>query len=313
MHYLTKKTLILFLTLLLVSLFTFFAFHIIPGDPARLILGTQATEEKLQVLRHQLGTDRPLSEQYLSWMGGFLKGDFGNSIRYSMPVKDLIGERLPVTLLLGLISLALILLISIPIGIFAARVKDTFLEQVISFFTMAGISTPGFFISILFIWIFGLILKVFTPGQYVSFQTDLSGFLQFMFFPALAIAVPQIATLVKYIRASMLDELGRDYVRTAKGKGASLTSILYSHVFRNAVVSVIPLFGMIVGSIFSGSIIVEQVFGVPGIGRLLISSVTGRDFPLTQALVMYIATIIVITNFVVDILIQVIDPRIRLS
>ena len=116
MHYLTKKTLILFLTLLLVSLFTFFAFHIIPGDPARLILGTQATEEKLQVLRHQLGTDRSLSEQYLSWMGGFLKGDFGNSIRYSMPVKDLIGERLPVTLLLGLISLALILLISIPIA-----------------------------------------------------------------------------------------------------------------------------------------------------------------------------------------------------
>ena len=172
---------------------------------------------------------------------------------------------------------------------------------------------PSFFLGIIITYIFGLILKVFTPGQYVSFQTDLSGFLQFMFFPALAIAVPQIATLVKYIRASMLDELGRDYVRTAKGKGASLTSILYSHVFRNAVVSVIPLFGMIVGSIFSGSIIVEQVFGVPGIGRLLISSVTGRDFPLTQALVMYIATIIVITNFVVDILIQVIDPRIRLS
>ena len=313
MHNLAKKILILFLTLLLVSLFTFLAFHIIPGDPARLILGTQATEEKLQMLRHQLGTDRPLSEQYLSWMGGFLKGDLGTSIRYSMPVKDLIGERLPVTLLLGLISLVLILLISIPVGIFSARVKDTFLEQVISFFTMAGISTPGFFLSILFIWIFGLILKVFTPGRYVSYLTDLPGFLQFMFFPALAIAVPQIATLVKYIRASMLDELGRDYVRTAKGKGVSLTGILYSHVFRNAVVSVIPLFGMIIGSIFSGSIIVEQVFGVPGIGRLLISSVTGRDFPLTQALVMYIATIIVITNFLVDILIQVIDPRIRLN
>ena len=178
---------------------------------------------------------------------------------------------------------------------------------------MTGISIPGFFLSILFMWVFGLVLHLFTPGNYVSYRDNPVGFFRFMFFPALAIAVPQIATLTKYVRTSVLGELDKDYVRTARGKGSTMHRILYGHVLRNAIVAVIPLIGMMIGSIFSGSIIVEQVFGVPGIGRLLIASVTGRDFPLTQTLVMYVAFVIVITNFIVDILIQLIDPRIRIS
>jgi peptide/nickel transport system permease protein len=312
-RYLVKKLVILILTMFLISLFTFFAFHILPGDPAQLILGTSASPEKLDALRQQLGTDQPLPVQYRAWITGFLHGDFGTSIRYSMPVRDLLSDRIQVTLLLGLMVIVLTLLVSIPLGVHAARVRNTISERIINGLTMLGISFPSFFLSILFMWIFGLVLHLFTPGRYVALSEDPAGFFHFMFFPALAIAVPEIAILTKYIRAAMLEELSKDYVRTARGKGRSRSGILYGHVLKNAIVSVIPLIGMMIGEIFSGSIIVEQVFGIPGIGRLLIASVTGRDFPLTQTLVMYVALVIVLTNFAVDILIQVIDPRIRLQ
>lgn len=296
----------------LISLLTFFAFHVIPGDPAQLILGTTASPEKLDALREQLGTNLPLGQQYVNWITGFVRGDFGTSIRYSMPVKDLIGDSLSVTLLLGLMVIILTLAVSIPLGIYAARKRNTWVEQLINYLNIIGISIPGFFLSILLMWVFGLILHWFTPGQYISWEADFPGFLHYMIFPALAIAIPEIGILTKYIRTAMLEEMDRDYVRTARGKGASVNGILYGHILKNAIVAVVPLIGMMIGSIFSGSIIVEQVFSVPGIGRLLISSVTGRDFPLTQTLVMYIALIIVVTNFIVDILIQLLDPRIRL-
>ncbi len=313
MRYLVKKILILIVTMFLISVLTFCAFHVIPGDPAQLILGTTASPEKLDALRTQLGTNLPLGEQYRNWITGFIRGDFGTSIRYSMPVKSLIEGHVTVTLILGLMVILLTLLVSIPLGIFTAKKRGTWVEQVLGFFNVIGLSIPGFFLSILLMWVFGLVLHLFTPGAYVSYTDSISGFLQYMIFPAIAISIPEIATLTRYVQTAVLEEMDKDYVRTARGKGAGMERILYRHILRNAIVAVIPLIGMIVGSIFSGSIIVEQVFAVPGIGRLLISSVTGRDFPLTQTLVMYIALIIVLTNFAVDLLIQVIDPRIRLS
>ncbi|MBP3735918.1 MAG: ABC transporter permease [Lachnospiraceae bacterium] len=313
MRYLFRKTMILVATVLMITVLTFLAFHVLPGDPAQMILGTQATEEALNALREQLGTNLPMHVQYMNWMRGFLHGDFGNSIRYSKPVAELLSGRIPVTLILGSMVMILTLAVSIPLGVFAARHKNTWVEQVVNFVTIIGISVPGFFLSILFMWIFGLILRLFAPGNYVSYTDSVSGFFSFMIWPALAIAIPQIAMLTKYIRTSVIDELRLDYVRTAKGKGNAPNAILYGHVLKNAIISVIPLIGMMIGDIFSGSIIVEQVFGIPGVGRLLISSVTSRDFILTQTLVVYIAVIIVLTNFVVDIVIQAIDPRIRIN
>ena len=313
MKYFLRKTLVLVLTIFTISLLTFFAFHIIPGDPAGLILGTNATEEQVEALREQLGTNRPLSEQYFSWITGFVRGDFGTSIRYRMPVKDLLKGRLPVTLSLGLIALAIILAAGIPLGILAARLRGRPGEKILNLLTMLGISVPNFFLCILIMWIFGLVLHFFTPGEYVSYTKSLPRFLKSLFWPALSIAIPQTAILVKYIRTAMLEELGEDYVRTARGKGAGETWILYMHVLKNAIVAVVPLIGMILASVLSGSIIIEQVYNIPGMGKLLISAVTSRDFPLTQTLVIYITVIIVVTNFLVDIAIQVIDPRIRLS
>lgn len=311
MKYILKKICILLLTLFLVSIITFLAFHIVPGDAAMTILGTEASEEKLNALRAELGSDQPPLRQYQNWMIGALHGDFGNSIKYKRPVAGMLAERVPVTLILGCMVMLLTLIIGIPLGVYAAYKKNTWIDSVVNVITMVGISIPGFFLSIIMIWIFGLVLKWFTPGGYISFRDNLPQFLRFMIFPAISIAIPETAILVKYIRATVITEQDSEYVRTARSKGTKEWKILYGHILKNAIVSIVPLIGMMIGSIFGGSLIVEQVYGIPGIGRLLITSVTSRDFPMTQALVLYIAAIIVITNFLVDIVIQMIDPRIR--
>ena len=313
MRYLIKKIGILILTLFVISIVTFWLFHIVPGDPASLILGTNATQEQLEAMREQLGTNRPLTEQYTEWIRGAVHGDFGKSIKYNKPVSALLKGKLPVTLILGCMSLALVILIGIPLGVFTAGRKHAVSEQILNFVNILGISVPGFFLSILLIWIFGLILHWFTPGRFVTFAKNPAAFFRFMLFPAIAIAVPQICVLSKYLRTAVIDEVRADYVRTARSKGSTKARILYVHVLKNAIVSVVPLIGMIVSGIFSGSIVIEQVFGVPGVGRLLISSVMNRDFPMVQTLVMYIAVLILIVNFVVDILIQILDPRIRIA
>ena len=313
MRYIIKKVLILIITLFLISLLTFCAFHIIPGDPAQLILGTSASAEKLEALREQLGTNLPLWQQYRNWITGFVQGDFGTSIRYSMPVRDLMQGHVQVTVLLGLMAIVMTVIVGIPLGIFMAGRKNPVVKAGLTSLNILGLSFPEFFLSILLMWIFGLILHLFTPGAYVSYTQSWPQFLHYMIFPALAVAIPQTAILTKYVQTAVQEQMGCDYVRTARGKGVRRNRIFYHHILRNAIVSILPLLGMMVANVFSGSIIVEQVFSVPGIGRLLISSVSGRDFPLTQTLVVYIAALIVITNFVVDLLVQVVDPRIRLS
>lgn len=313
MRYYIRKVGILLLTLFVISVVTFWIFHIVPGDPAAMMLGTSASEQQLEDLRKELGLDRPMHEQYADWVKGAVHGDFGTSIMYKKPVSKLLKGKLSVTLTLGAMSLALVILIGIPLGVFTAGRKHVISEQILNFLNMLGISVPGFFLSILLIWVFGLILHWFTPGRFVSFERNPAAFIRFMLFPAIAIAIPQTCVLSKYIRTAVVDEVRADYVRTARSKGSTKNRILYVHVLKNAIVSVVPLIGMIVSGIFSGSIVIEQVFGVPGIGRLLIASVTSRDYPMVQTLVMYIAVLILIVNFIVDILIQILDPRIRIA
>lgn len=312
MRYFIRKLIVLGVSIFFITILTFLAFHILPGDPAQLILGTEASQEKLEALRIQLGTNRPLYVQYFSWISGFVRGDFGTSIKYSKPVAELLTGRLEVTALLGLMVMAITLFFGVILGVVSAGKSGKALDDIISAFTILGTSVPGFFLSILFMWIFGLIFHLFAPGKYIDYHTDPAGFIRYMIFPALAIAIPQTATLVKYIRAAVIDELSAAYVRTAKGKGVPFTMILFGHVLKNAIVAIVPLIGMMIGEIFSGSIIIEQVFSIPGVGRLLVSSVLSRDFPLTQTLVVYVALLIVITNFIVDLVIQFLDPRIRL-
>ncbi|MBE5999490.1 MAG: ABC transporter permease [Eubacteriales bacterium] len=313
MQYFVRKTGILLLTLFVISVVTFWLFHIVPGDPAAMMLGTSASEKQLKDLREELGLDRPLTEQYTDWIGGAVHGDLGTSINYKKPVAELLKGKLSITLILGAMALALVILIGIPLGVFTAGRRHVYSEQLLNILNIFGISIPGFFLSILLIWIFGLLLHFFTPGRFITWERDPVGFFRSMIFPAIAIAIPQTCILCKYIRTAVVDEVRADYVRTARSKGSTKNRILYVHVLKNAIVSVVPLIGMIVSGIFSGSIVIEQVFGIPGIGRLLIASVTSRDYPTVQTLVMYIAILILIVNFVVDILIQILDPRIRIA
>jgi ABC-type dipeptide/oligopeptide/nickel transport system permease component len=227
------------------------------------------------------------------------------------PIAGLVLERLPVTFSLASMSLGLILLISVPAAFLSTIKEGSLFDRFLTGFTPIAISVPGFFLGVLFIWVFGVILRYFTPGSYVPYQESLSGFLGYLLFPALAIAIPNAAIVLKFLRGSILQELHSDYVRTAYGKGASEGTVLYRHALRNAVIPAITLLGMIIGDVFSGSIVIEQVFTIPGIGRLLIASITSRDYPLAQTLAVYIAFIVVLANTMVDVAIRMIDPRIR--
>jgi ABC-type dipeptide/oligopeptide/nickel transport system permease component len=312
LYFVGRRLIITLITLFLVSVFTFAAFSLIPGDPALLALGTEATDEQVEALRAEMGLDRPLPVQYIGWLKNFLTGNLGNSSRFrGASISGMIRDRLPVTFSLASIALVFILIISIPTVLLSVKKEGSALDRSMNTLTAVNISFPGFFLAVLFIWIFGLILKLFVPGAYIDYRTDSSGFLRYLVFPALAIAIPNAAILVKFLRASVFQQLRSDYVRTAYSKGNSPRRTLYVHVLKNAIIPGVTLLGMIIGEIFSGSIVIEQVFTIPGIGRLLIASITSRDYPMVQTLVVYIAFIVIVANTLVDIAIQSIDPRIR--
>jgi peptide/nickel transport system permease protein len=316
MRYLVKKLITLIITLFVVSVAAFTAFQIIPGDVVTSILGTEATPEREEQLRAELGFDKPPVERYVDWATDILRGDLGVSYRYSknmnemMPVKELIGDKLPVTLWLAGLSLILIILVSIPLGVLWAGSKSRILDAFLSVITQACMAIPSFFLGILVTYLFGIVFKLFSPGGYVSYKNDFSGFIRYLIFPAISIAVPKIAMTARFLRNSMLTEMKSDYVRTAYSKGCSDRRVLYGHVLKNAMMPVITFLGMIIAEIVAGSIVVEQVFGLPGVGRLLISSISTRDFPVVEILILYITFVVIFVYFIVDILYRVIDPRI---
>jgi len=316
MKYLGKKIATLIMTLFVVSAAAFIAFQIIPGDVVTSILGTEATPEREAQLREELGLNAPPVARYFRWVGGVLQGDLGFSYRYAknmnemMPVAELIGDKLPITLSLAAISLALIVVVSIPLGVLWARSRNRVLDAALGVITQASMAVPSFFLGIIVTYLFGMVLKCFVPGGYVSYEKDMGGFLFYLLFPAMAIALPKAAMTARFLRNSMLTEMRADYVRTARSKGCSERRVMYSHVLRNAMMPVITFLGMIIAEIVAGSIVVEQVFSLPGIGRLLISSISTRDLPVVEILILYITFVVIFVYFLVDILYRVIDPRI---
>jgi ABC-type dipeptide/oligopeptide/nickel transport system permease component len=312
--FVVRRIISAFVTLFLVSVFSFLAFSVIPGDPASLILGTEATPEQLAALRSEMGIDNSVPVRYLQWLGNFLSGNPGNSLRFrGEAVSALVLERLPVSFTLAALSLFLVLIITLVVSLSGAHREDSFFEKLVNIIVTAGIGVPNFFLGVLFIWVFGIILHIFPGGTYVDYHTGMTGFISSLFFPALAIALPNAAILVKFLRASLIKEQQSDYFRIALSKGASHSTALLRHAFRNAVIPSITVLGMIVAEVLSGSIVIEQVFAIPGIGRLLIAGISSRDYPVIQALVMYIALVVIIANTMVDIAIQGVDPRIRLE
>lgn len=316
MKYFGKKVITLIMTLFLVSVAAFLAFQIIPGDVVKSIVGEDASPEREEQLREQLGLNVPPVERYFRWMAGVVRGDFGVSYRYYknmnelMPVTELIGDKLPVTLWLAAVSMLFILLVSIPLGVFWARSGNKILDAALGVVTQTAMAVPSFFLGVLVTFVFGVTFRFFAPGGYISYRENFGGFLRYLLFPALSVAIPKIAMTARFLRNSMLTELQSDYVRTAYSKGCTKRRVMYGHVLRNAMMPVVTFLGMIIAEIVAGSIVIEQVFGLPGIGRLLISSINTRDFPVVQILILYITFVVIFVYFLVDILYRVIDPRI---
>ena len=314
MGFIGKRLFITLLTLFLVSILSFSAFRLIPGDAALLSLGTEASVEQVENLRIEMGLDKNHAEQYLSWLGGLFSGQLGNSARFrGASISGMIMERLPVTFALAGLSFLFVILIAIPLSVFSVKKENSLANHIVNFLTALGVSLPGFFLGIILIWVFGILTKLFVPGAYTSYLENPIRFFNYLIFPAIAIAVPNAALVVKFLRSSIFKEFHSDYVRTARSKGSSRTRQLTGHVLKNASLPVITLLGMIAGEILSGSIVIEQVFGIPGTGRLLIASITARDYPMIQTLIMYIAAAVILANTLADIVLQMIDPRIHLT
>ena len=313
MKYAAKKIGLMLLTMVIVSFLAFLAFQVIPGDPAVKLLGTEATPERIAALRAEMGLDRPVLVQYFDWLGQFLFGDMGQSYSYSISVKEMLMPKLPITITLTVMSFLMIVLVSIPLGVWQGRHAGEVKDVAVGMVGQVVMSCPPFFLGMIFTILFGLVFKLFTQGQFVNYTDSVPGFLGYLFFPALAIALPKIAMTAKLLRSSVVQELQQDYVRTARSRGRKFDSVLRVHVLRNAMIPVVTCLAMAIADIAAGSIIIEQVFSIPGIGRLLLVSILNRDFPVVQAIVVMMAFLVVFVNFVVDVLYQFIDPRIRVS
>lgn len=311
MKYIGKKLITMTATVLIVSFLVFLAFAVIPGDPALSRLGTRATPEALAALREEMGLNRPLPVRYGEWLSHFVQGDMGESYNYHMPVQSMILEKIPVTLTLTLMSFILMVLLSIPLGIYCAKHKDRWIDRLLYTVNQVIMAVPPFFMGLLVTWLFGLLFKLFTPGGYVSYTKSVPGFLYYLIFPAIAIALPKCAMAAKLLRTSLLDEMKKDYVRTAYSRGNNTNGVLYLHVLKNALMPVITFMGMALGDMLAGSIIVEQVFKIPGLGRILLTSISNRDYPVVQAVIVLIAVWVIVINCAVDVLYKAVDSRIE--
>lgn len=311
MKYVIRKITGLIIALLIVSMLTFLAFELIPGDPARALLGTEGTEEQVQALREEMGLNRPLPQRYAEWVWDFLHGNMGESYYYHKPVQNLIGEKIPITIVMTILAFFMILLLAVPVSIFSVRYANRLFDRLFLILDQITMSIPPFFVGIVFTALFGLTLHWFVPGGYVSYTEDASAFVGYLLLPALAIALPKAAMTTKMLRSSLLSEMQKDYVRTAYSRGNSPWRVLICHVMGNGILPVITFLGMTIADIIANSIVVEQVFGIPGVGRMLISSISKRDYPVVEAIIVLIAVVTLVMNTLVDILYKKLDKRIE--
>ncbi|MFP4136101.1 MAG: ABC transporter permease [Candidatus Acetothermia bacterium] len=311
--YLTRKLLELVATLLVVSLVVFLVVKVLPGDPAQVILGVNAKPAELTSLREQLGLNRPLHVQYGNWLAGLLTGNLGNSVFYEKGVGDLIRARLGVTLPLAFLAILLSTVVAIPLGTFAATHHRGIGDFGVITFSQIGLSIPSFWLGMLALLAFSVELNLLPSGGFPGWTADPIGAFKSLILPVSTLALIQSAALIRMTRSATLDILSSDFVSTARGKGLRESRVLYKHVLRNSVISVLTLIGLQFGQLLAGAVVVEMVFHLPGLGRLLILAVQQRDLPLVQGIVTLLVGGIILINFLVDLGYSWLDPRIRLS
>lgn len=313
MRYTAKKIATMLLTMVIVSFLTFVAFSLLSGDAATRLLGTEATPERLEALRIELGLNDPLLVRYGRWLWDALHGDLGTSYRYGQSVSSLIAQRLGPTLTLTALAFALIVAVSIPLGVLSAKYAGGRLDRALTVINQVVMAVPPFFTGILISWLFSITLRWFVHGQFPDLGADPTGAFRYLFFAAAAIAIPRIAMTVRMLRSTIQGEMRRDYVRTAISRGNDRGAVLRRHVLRNALVPVVTFLAQTMAEIVAAGIVVEQVFAIPGLGRLLVASISNRDYPVVQAIVVILAFWVVLAGTVADIVNQRIDPRLRLG
>jgi peptide/nickel transport system permease protein len=297
----------------LVSIMVFGLIHLIPGDPATVILGQEATPEAAAALRHELGLDQPLVMQYLTWLSHVLRGDLGRSLADRTPVIEQIRLRLPVTLELTLGTFLVALLISIPAGVLSATRRGSLVDYSSTLLALGGLSVPSFWLAIMFILLFAVKLRWLPASGYVPFAENPRANIEAMIMPAVATGIRESAALTRILRSSMLEVLGADYVRTARSKGLSNWLVVMRHALRNALVPVVTSAGLVLAGLLGGLVITETIFAIPGFGRLIVEAIYQRDFVTVQGAILVSALLVVIVNLIVDLIYALIDPRIRLA
>ncbi|MCS7175995.1 ABC transporter permease [Pseudothermotoga sp.] len=313
--YTIRRILVSIPTVLLVVLMVFLAIHLVPGTVVDMVLGTQnyLTEEQIKDLYRQYGLDKPLIVQYFLWLRNVVVFEFGVSLRTGKPVLQLILSRLPVTLELAVLSMTIALSLGIVLGVTAAVKKDSFVDDVIRLFSLIGISSPAFWIGAIFIVLFSGLFKGFNIFGYVPFNQDILKNIQSMLLPSLTLGLMICAQIVRISRSSMLDALRQEYIKTAKAKGVSRSALIFKHALKNALIPVITISGIQLGYLVGGTIVVENLFALPGLGRLLLQAVNERDYPVVQSIVLFVAVMIVLLNILIDFIYTLVDPRVELK
>ncbi|OJJ09015.1 MULTISPECIES: ABC transporter permease [unclassified Roseibium] len=311
LHYFLKRLLSLSLSLVAASIVIFLALEVVPGDPAAYMLGLNAQEDTLQALREELGLTGSIFQRYLSWAGGLLVGDFGVSYTYRTPVSEMIGDRLWVSLPLALYALTLSTLIAFPAGIWAASRRGSAADASVMGVTQLGVAVPNFWFAMLMVLVFAINLRWFSAGGFPGWDAGVFAGMKALTLPAIALALPQASILTRVMRSSLLDTLGEDFIRTARAKGLTKGQALWRHAVRNALIPVLTILGLQFSFLLAGAIIIENVFFLPGLGRLVFQSISARDLIVVESVVMLLVFAVIVVNFAVDMAYAWVDPRLR--
>ncbi len=294
-----------------VSLIIFFTFRLLPGDPAQLRLGLEATPEAVEALREEMGLNSPVVVQYLSWLGQIVQGNFGYSALDGTPVSKLLFDSLPRTAELVLFGMLLSLIIAIPIGVMATLFQNTFIDRIAQLLSLIGFSTPAYWFAIILMLLFSFKIPVLPAGGYISFLESPMQHLSYLILPVLTVGIINAAQIFRFIRSGMLEVINQDYIRTARSKGLNSYLIIGKHVARNAIPNLITVLGLNISLLLGGMVITEQIFAWPGLGWLMIQSILARDYEVVQAAVLISAAIVVLMNLLTDVINVMLDPRIK--
>ncbi|ADZ71306.1 ABC transporter permease [Polymorphum gilvum] len=309
--FLLRRFASLAVTLLVATGVVFVVLEVLPGDPAALMLGVDARPDTLEALRRQMGLDQPAPLRYAAWLAGLVQGDLGTSHTYAVPVADLVGARLAVTVPLALLALALAVALAIPAGVHAASRRGRAADTGLMALTQVGIAVPNFWFAMLLVYVFAVTLRLLPSGGFPGWDAGLLPALKALVLPAVALALPQAAILTRVMRSALIDTLHEDYIRTARAKGLSAGAALWRHALRNALIPVLTILGLQFSFLVTGTIIIENVFYLPGLGRLVFQAITQRDLVVVRSVVVLLVALVICITFLVDVAYAIADPRLR--